>query len=63
MTIEEIIRKHMEAMHDELREWMGTPFVEFVTPLEFARTVIREIDKGTMYSSEYMDWYNEEVEQ
>lgn len=69
MTIEGIIRKHMEAMHDELREWLrNEKYVNrasrtFQRPESFANTVIWEIDKGTMYSSEYVDWYNEEVGQ
>lgn len=69
MTVEGIIRKHMEAMHDELLFWLrNEKYVArerrtFETPEFFASTVIREIDSGTMFSSDYVDWYNEEVGQ
>jgi len=69
MTIEGIIRKHMEAMHDELLLWLrNEKYVArerrtFDAPEAFALKVITEIDRGTMYSSDYVDWYNEEVGQ
>lgn len=69
MTVEGIIRKHMEAMHDELLLWLrNEKYVNrasrtFQHPDSFAMKVITEIDKGTMYSSDYVDWYNEEVGQ
>ncbi len=68
MTIEGIVRKHMEAMHDELRLYMATQKPldadyerDYPTGHDFALAVITEIDKGTMYASEYADWYKEEV--
>lgn len=69
MTVEGIIRKHMEAMHDELLAWLryekhvARERRTFQYPESFAKKVITEIDKGTMYSSDYVDWYNEEVGQ
>lgn len=68
-AIEGIIRKHMEAMHDELAFWLrNEKYVNrasrtFDRPEAFASTVISEIDNGTMYASEYVDWYEEEVGQ
>lgn len=68
-AIDNIIRKHMEAMHDEIYAWLrNEKYVArerrtFDSPEAFANTVIREIDGGTMYSSGYVDWYNEEVGQ
>ena len=62
MTIESIVRKHMEAMHDELLQWLRGPQAQNDSPYGFAEEVIFHIDKGTMYSSEYAGWYKEEAD-
>jgi len=65
--VQRIIRRHMEALHDDLSDVLA----EFeaadltlggsVDGYEFAAIVGREVNAGLMTTGEYAEWFDEEV--
>ena len=66
--VERIIRRHMEALHDDLSDVLGEleeadrTLGGSVDGHEFAAIVGREIRAGLMTTGEYAAWFEEEVE-
>jgi len=64
-NVEYIVRRHMEAMHDELAAWMEgqtrVANLEVADGEEFADRVNDELGAGRMFRGEYIEWFNENV--
>ena len=64
-NVEYIVRRHMEAMHDELAGWMEgqtrVANLEVQNGIEFAGRVRGNVFAGCMSFEEYIDWFNENV--
>jgi len=64
---ENIIRKHMEALHDDLAVLLDEdresqkPDREWLNGADFAYDVVEEINAARMRLEEYEDWYQEIV--
>ena len=62
MSVENVVRKHMEAMHDDLLELLHS--MEGLEPAdgeEFAACVSKLVLGGMMTGAEYAEWFDEEV--
>jgi len=65
--VERIIRRHMDALHDDLRDVLNDfeaadrTLGGSVDGEGFAAIVGREIRANLMTTGEYEDWFNEEV--
>jgi hypothetical protein len=65
--VQRIIRRHMEALHDDLSDVLGDfeaadrTLGGSVDGEEFAAIVGREIRAGLMTTGEYVAWFDEEV--
>lgn len=64
-NVEYIVRRHMEAMHDELAAWMEgqtrVANLEVADGEGFADRVEVAVAAGVMSHDEYIDWFNEMV--
>ena len=65
--IASIVRRHMEALHDDLSDVLGELDDEapgsrgIVDGYEFAAIVGDEVRAGLMTTGEYVEWFNESV--
>jgi hypothetical protein len=65
--VENTIRKHMEALHDDLAVLLGEENAArpadrtWLDGADFAYDVVEEINAARMKLEEYEDWYGENV--